>query len=100
VCAAQAPSAARGGVRPAKLCLKLPDGARQRWLGDITFLGGPREIKRPGDGQEVANLVHLHRSRLHATATRLPHRMNAWEHARSDLKRETGRPLVIPLMTT
>ena len=48
---------------PAKLSLKLPDGARQRWLGDITFLGGPREIKRPGDRQEVANLVHLHRSR-------------------------------------
>ena len=44
----------------AELAFQLPDGARERGLGHVTFLGCAREIQYPGNGQEVADLMHFH----------------------------------------
>ena len=44
----------------AELFLELLDGAGQRRLGDVAFLGGAREIQGARRGQEVADLVHFH----------------------------------------
>ncbi len=55
------------GLRPlateqvaAKLALELADGAGERGLGNVTFLGGAREIERPRHREEVADLMHFH----------------------------------------
>ena len=47
--------------RPAELALEKLDRPRQRRLRDVAALGGAREVQFLGDGEEVANLVHLHR---------------------------------------
>ena len=44
----------------AELVLELLDGARQRGLRDVAFLGGAREIQQPRDREEVSDLMHLH----------------------------------------
>jgi hypothetical protein len=46
--------------RTAELALEKLDRPRQRWLRDVAALGGAREVQFLGDGEEVANLVHLH----------------------------------------
>ncbi len=40
--------------------LELLDRPRQRRLGDVALVGRAREVEHAGDGEEVANLVHLH----------------------------------------
>ena len=49
--------------RPAELALEKLDRPRQRRLRDVAALGGAREVQFLGDGEEVADLVHLHRLR-------------------------------------
>ena len=44
----------------AKLAFELADGAGERGLGDMAFLGGAREIERPRYSEEVADLMHFH----------------------------------------
>ena len=44
----------------AKLAFELTDGAGERGLCDIAFLGGAREIERPRYSEEVADLMHFH----------------------------------------
>jgi hypothetical protein len=46
---------------PAEFVLQLLDGAGQRRLADIRLLCRPREIQRPRQREEVADLLHLHR---------------------------------------
>jgi hypothetical protein len=55
----------RGGALAAKkiaaeFCLKLFDRPRQRRLGHIALVGGAGEVEHTRDGEEVANLMHLH----------------------------------------
>ena len=57
------------GARPlaaeqiaAQLAFQQLDGARQRRLRDVALLGGAREVQRPGDSQEIPDLVHFHSS--------------------------------------
>ena len=55
----------RGGALAAKQIaaefgLKLFDRPRQRRLGDVALVGGAREVEHTRDGEEVANLMHLH----------------------------------------
>jgi hypothetical protein len=45
---------------PAELSLELPNGAGERRLGDVAFLGGAREVERPRDREEVADLMQFH----------------------------------------
>ena len=47
--------------RPAELALQELDGPRERRLRDVAALGSAREVQLLGDGEEVADLVHLHR---------------------------------------
>src|SRR5215210_1102289 len=56
------------GVRPlaveqraAELALEELDRSRQRRLRHVAALGCAGEVQFLGDGEEVANLVHLHR---------------------------------------
>src|SRR5207244_364308 len=56
----------------AQFAFELLDGARQRWLGDVAFIGGPREVQRSGDGQEVTNLMHFHKFAPSETASTGP----------------------------
>ena len=44
----------------AELALELADGARERRLGNVAFLGGAREIESPRHREEVADLMHFH----------------------------------------
>jgi len=44
----------------AEFCLKLLDRPRQRRLGDIALIRGAGEVEHTRDGEEVANLMHLH----------------------------------------
>ena len=44
----------------ADLVLELLDGAAQRRLGHVALLGGPREVPGLADGQEIADVVHVH----------------------------------------
>jgi len=46
--------------QPAELLLQQLDCARQRRLRDVALLGGLGEVQRICDGQEIADLVHLH----------------------------------------
>ena len=48
----------------AELLLQQLDGPRQRGLGDVAGLGGAREVQRARQGEEVADLMHLHDGRL------------------------------------
>ena len=55
----------RGGPFAAKqvaaeLGLELLDRPRQRRLRDVALVGGAREVEHARDGEEVANLMHLH----------------------------------------
>ena len=45
---------------PAELGLQRLDGARQRRLGDVAALRRAGEIQLPRQGEEIANLLHLH----------------------------------------
>src|SRR5262249_27463585 len=45
----------------AKLLLQLFDRARERGLGNITFLGGAGEVEQASHCKEISDLVHLHR---------------------------------------
>ena len=40
--------------------LELLDGAGQRRLGDVALIGPAREIQRPADRHEIADLMHFH----------------------------------------
>src|SRR5260221_11129014 len=44
----------------AEFCLQLFDGPRQGWLGHVALVSSAREVEHAGDGEEVANLGHLH----------------------------------------
>ncbi len=44
----------------AEFCLELLDRPRQRRLGDVARVGGAGEVEHTRDGEEVANLMHLH----------------------------------------
>jgi len=44
----------------AQLLLERLDRARQRRLRDVALFGCPGEIKRIGQGQKIADLLHLH----------------------------------------
>jgi hypothetical protein len=46
--------------RPAELGFQLLDLAGQRRLGDVAPLGRAREVQRARQGQEIADLLHLH----------------------------------------
>jgi hypothetical protein len=46
--------------RPAELALEELDRPRQRGLRHVAALGGAREVELVRDGEEVADLVHLH----------------------------------------
>ena len=45
----------------AKLAFELADGAGERRLGDVAFLGRAGEIERARHGEEVADLMHFHK---------------------------------------
>ena len=47
----------------AELAFELTDGAGEGGLGHVTFLRGTREIERARHGEEVADLMHLHKER-------------------------------------
>jgi hypothetical protein len=44
----------------AQFLFQLLDRARQRRLGHVALLRGPREIEASGDREEVPDLMHLH----------------------------------------
>jgi hypothetical protein len=46
--------------RAAELFLQKPDGAGKRGLGNVASLGGPREVQFLAEGEEIADLMHLH----------------------------------------
>ena len=46
----------------AEFLLKALDCLGERRLRDVAQLGRPREVQRLADGEEVADLMHLHRS--------------------------------------
>jgi len=46
----------------AELGFELLDGAGQRGLGDVALVGRAREIQDAADREEVAYLVHFHKS--------------------------------------
>ena len=48
--------------RTAELVLELLDRAGQSRLADVALLGGAREIQRPRERDEVADLLHFHGS--------------------------------------
>jgi hypothetical protein len=50
---------------PAELALELSDRAGERGLNDVTLFGRPREIERPGHGEEVLDLMHFHARGTH-----------------------------------
>ena len=72
--------------RPAELALEKLDRPRQRRLRDVAALRGAREIQFLGDGEEVANLVHLHR-----LAPRAPGMAIAWRY-KTDPDRHFNAP--------
>ncbi len=45
----------------AELTFKLADGAGERGLGHMAFLGSAGKIERARHGEEVADLMHLHK---------------------------------------
>jgi hypothetical protein len=49
----------------AQLVFELADGSGQRRLCYVALFRGAREIKRPRHRQEIANLVHFHRTGPH-----------------------------------
>jgi hypothetical protein len=49
----------------AQFVFELADGTGQRRLCYVALLCGTREIKRPRHCQEIANLVHFHRTAPH-----------------------------------
>jgi hypothetical protein len=44
----------------AKLFFEKPNGAGERRLSDIASLGGPGEVQLLAEGEEIADLMHLH----------------------------------------
>jgi hypothetical protein len=46
--------------RSAQLVLQLLDRTRQRRLAYVALLGGSGEVQRPRQGDEIADLLHLH----------------------------------------
>jgi hypothetical protein len=44
----------------AKLSLQLFDGAGQRWLRHIAFIGSARVFERPRDREKIPDLMHFH----------------------------------------
>ena len=54
----------RGAFAPKQIAaefgFKLLDRPRQRRLGDVAIVSGAREVQQPRDGEEIADLMHLH----------------------------------------
>jgi len=44
----------------ADLCLKLLDGAAERWLGDMQPLGSAMEVSLLGDRDKITKLSKIH----------------------------------------
>src|SRR6266852_2563689 len=58
--------------RPAQLFLERFYGAGQRRLGDVAMLGRPGEIELVRNGEEIADLMHLHEIPLSLASDRQP----------------------------
>src|SRR4029077_7797546 len=72
-----------------ELPFEVTNGAGQGGLRDVALLSRAREIERPGDRQEVADLMHFHAD---AASDRIAEGGSAWRASNSFLEFEASWP--------